>query len=102
MNEKFEIVFTAPAVYDLKRIKTYLDGLDPSIFIAFINEMERRTNSLEICPYIASVFLILHGKKYRRLRVKGYIVVYDIDDRKNMLFIDRIFHHNEDYYHKIL
>lgn len=101
MSSKFEILFTAPAAYDLKKIKTYLDGLDPSIFMQILDELELKLALLEEHPFVSAVFLVRHGISYRRIVIKGYIIVYDVRKEDDKIYIDRVFHHTEDYYRKV-
>lgn len=98
---KFDILFTAPAVYDLRKIKTYLDGVNPSIFYTLMKLLKKKMLVVEKEPYIASVFLVIQNKKYRRIIIKGYVFIYDIDETEQIIYIDRIFHQRENYYYKL-
>lgn len=101
MNSKFEILFTAPAVYDLKKIKTYLDGVNPSIFYTMMEILKKKMLVIEKEPFIASVFLVIRNKGYRRIIIKGYVFIYDVDETQQIIYIDRIFHRRENYYSKL-
>ena len=101
MDKKYKIFFTADALYDLKQIKHYLDGYDPSIFYTLFDKIKNHMSILEIHPYINMVFLIHRGIEYRRLNIKEYRVIYNIDESDNVVYIDRCFHYREDYYEKM-
>lgn len=100
MKGKYNIKITVPAIDDLYRMKFYLDGYDPSIFISIIIELELIANHLINQPYMYAMFKTLHNCVYRKVNLKKYILIYDIDDGNKVVYIDRIYHGRENYQQK--
>lgn len=85
------------AIKDLYKIKFYLDGFDPSIFISFSYQLDEVINSLRYQPYMYAKFKVRHNKEYRRIVIRNYIIVYDVIEDVKEVHIDRVFHKLEDY-----
>lgn len=98
---EYKVQFTQNAIYDLQRIKLYLDGFDPSIFISLFGKLKQRIRLLQFQPHIAEVFLILKGYEFRKIIIKNYVVIYYVNDRSKVVQIHSVFHCSEDYYNKI-
>lgn len=97
----YEVKMNKLAIKDLHNIKFYLDGFDPSIFIALTYEIDGLIESLKYQPYMYATFKKRHNKQYRKAIIRNYVVVYDVDDVSKQVYIDRIFHGSEDYMKKI-
>lgn len=44
----------------------------------------------------------IRNTEYRRIIIKGYVIVYDIDAVGSIVYIDGVFYHSEDYYKNVL
>ncbi len=97
MKDNYTVQFTGPAVDDLEKIKKYLIGYSSAIYNSFRKEFIEKINLLETQP---KIFEIIPGRtsiQYRRFFIKNYAVIYDVDDEKKMITVDRIYHCKEDY-----
>lgn len=97
MNIKYEIQFTGPASDDLEKIKHYLDGYSSSVFYSFRKEFMHKVNLLENNPKLFEALPMESSIQYRRFFVKNYAVIYDVDEKEQMVIIDRVYHCKEDY-----
>lgn len=70
MKGKYDMKITIPAIDDLHRMKFYLDGYDPSIFISMIMQLEVITNHLITQLYMYTVFKLFHNCIYRKVNLK--------------------------------
>lgn len=102
MSFKYTVEFTNPAIMDLERIKYYLDGIDPSIFIYFRSELILKIDMIEHQPKLFGVLPVKTSVEYRRFFVKQYVVIYDVDEENKLITIDRIYHSKENYYNKFI
>lgn len=101
IQSNFEVLFTRKAIIDLNRIKNYYDGQNPSFFDFFQSKIYHALQMIESQPYLHSVFLKINDMEYRRIIIYGYVIVYDVDEVTQTIFVDRIFHHSENYFKKL-
>lgn len=101
MSSKYKIQFTVPALNDLEKIKYYLDGYSPYLFYSFRKQFIDKINLLETQPKLYKVISLETSVQYRRFFVNNYAVIYDVDDEKKLIIIDRIYHCKEDYLNNV-
>jgi len=57
----------------------------------FISMLDRNMASIEIMPYLGMVY-----EDFRRLVMDDYLVFYQVDEDKNIIFVARILHGSQD------
>lgn len=97
MIDNYTVQFTGPAVDDLENIKQYLVSYSLSIYNLFRKEFIEKINLLENHPKIFEILPVRTSIQYRRFFIKNYAVIYDVDDEKKMITVDRVYHCKEDY-----
>ena len=88
------VYFAADARADLDRIAAYIARDNPARAISFIDELQRRTvDFLSLFPR--------GGTRYRKatryLVLSGYIVLYEIDDVQDAVYVLHIVHGRTDW-----
>lgn len=75
--EKKEIRWSQEALEDLQKILIYIGRQSPPVAEKVGDAIYERTSELELFPRIGTGFKF-HGRRYRRITVKGYYVIYEI------------------------
>jgi toxin ParE1/3/4 len=81
MPRKYDVVITATAQADFRKLWEYVAADSPSHALSFLNEIEARAFSLELFPerhrFISENELL--NTDYRQLVYKDYRILYRID-----------------------
>lgn len=94
MVMKYDIMFLPRADRNLIDINEYLSRFYPSTAAKFFEELDRKISLLREMPHIGQRYI--HNEKYRRLLVYDYLVLYVVDESRQMIEIHRIFHGSQD------
>ena len=101
----FTLEITASAEDDLDQITDYLGTTlaNPPAATAFLEEVERISDSLEETPLIFPLCSDpqLAELGYRKAVVRAYILVYEIDEDAQVVRVLRFFHESENYSSKL-
>lgn len=104
-NSMYKLAVSELAHEDLRSIIKYInDELSaPGAASAFADEVEQCYTRIKNNPLVYSVCSDerLAKEGYRRALVKNYILVYKVDEEKNVANIYRFFYGAEDYLNKI-
>lgn len=101
----YTLEITSSAESDIDQITDYLGNelANPSAALAFLDEVERVSDSLEetpeLFPLCADSSLAELG--YRKAIVRAYILVYEIDKASGVVRVLRFFHESENYTQKL-
>lgn len=90
--KKYNVVITATAQADFRKLWEYIAADSPSHALSFLNEIEARALSLELFPERHQLISEneLLNTDYRHLIYKDYRIIYRIDGGD--VFIIRIVH----------
>ena len=98
---KFKINLSKEAESDLENIFIYIsDEADsPEIAKKFLSKIDKKINRLKEQPFIHSLCLDspLYELGFRKLIIGNYIVIYSVDENKNVVNIIRAFHGAQNY-----
>ena len=101
MDIKYDINITESAQKDLDSIYFYIseNSLENETAIHIINELKEKIFSLETMPgrYGLVNDFSLAKMGYRHIKVKNYIVLYLMDEKKKAVAIARIIHERMNY-----
>lgn len=88
---KYDIRFTGTADTDLFEILQYIkvDLCNPIASNELYDTIFASINKLADFPYIGSI-IIYKRRKYHKLTVKNYLVVYRVDKKTRTVIIDHI------------
>ena len=97
---KYEIILAKSAKKDIEKIYQYIaDNLkEPRIASKLMYKIKKSIFSLERLPYMhAEIHIKPHNKKFRRLIINNYIVLYKIDEDKKIVSIYNVLYGKKDY-----
>ena len=101
----YKLFITRSAENDLDQIVAYLvnDLANPAAASALLDEIEAVYSRLAVLPYACAACLhpLLSAPGYRKAVIRGYLLLYRVDDARKIVYIERFFSDLEDYAHKI-
>ncbi|MCL2860698.1 MAG: type II toxin-antitoxin system RelE/ParE family toxin [Oscillospiraceae bacterium] len=105
MDDKYEVVITKKCKISLNQICGYIKNiLDAEIASNnLLDKFEQLIKTLEVSPFIyqkVERYKIL-DKEYRKVVIKNYIVIYDVDEENKKVYLDNMFYGGSNYINKI-
>ena len=85
-----ELIWTNPAVSDLKEFRNYTKMVHPN---DYISSLVKNVNLLTEQPYLGKIYSYINGIIVRQLIHEQHKVFYYIDD--NTIFIVSVVHHRQ-------
>lgn len=97
--EYYKVKITASANEAMKEIYMYISQIlkEENIAKNLQRKLEREILSLDFFPKRHEEVKIFTGKKFRRLIVKKYIVLYIVDKRTKIVYISDIYYGKMNY-----
>ena len=96
-----QVVITDTARSDLRDIALYLADLskDKNLAIRFVKELQEKTKILELFPESGAIprDRVLKSNGYRFLSRKDYLLFYQYDKERNIVYVMAIFNGKRDY-----
>lgn len=96
-----QVVITDTARSDLRDIALYLADLskDKNLAIRFVKELQEKTKILELFPESGAIprDRVLKSNGYRFLSQKDYLLFYQYDKERNIVYVMAIFNGKRDY-----
>ena len=94
-----KIVQTSEFDRDLDHIVYYLIDVlgNRQAAKALLDEIDDCIDRLQKMPYMFPECDDISLKAYRKITVRGYVVIYRVDEANNTAYILRIFHGKQDY-----
>ena len=96
-----QVVITDTARSDLRDIALYLADLskDKNLAIRFVKELQEKTKILELFPESGAIprDRVLKSNGYRFLSHKDYLLFYQYDKERNIVYVMAIFNGKRDY-----
>lgn len=98
----YSIIWAPSFKNELSNMLYYISNIlqEPKIARKTLKLITRKLEQLKYFPEINSKFFI-QNTEFRKLILKKYIVIYQIDSQKNEIYILHIFHGNQNYLSKI-
>ena len=96
----YDIILTKSAKENLTEIYSYISQnlKEPSVANKLMQRIEKSIFNLERLPYIhQKIHIKLGNKKYRRLIVGNYIILYKIDESNKIVYISNVIYGKKDY-----
>ena len=101
----YTLEITESAEADLDQITDYIGTVlaNPRAALALLEEVDRVSDALETTPEIFSLCSDsrLAELGYRKVPVKAYVLVYEIDSDEQIVRVLRFFHETENYSNKL-
>ncbi|MGI6433769.1 MAG: type II toxin-antitoxin system RelE/ParE family toxin [Syntrophomonadaceae bacterium] len=101
MGDRFQLKITPSAAHDLDEIYSYITNnlAAPQAADNVLDDIEKAILSLCDFPYRCqySHNEILRYKRYRRLVIHNYVLLYSVDDENKNVIVMRIFYGAMDY-----
>ena len=97
---EYKIIITKEAKRTLKEINKYISFrfLECNIAKKLINKIKKSINNLKQSPYMyMEIKTKFNSKKYRRIVTKNYIILYRVNEKEKIIYINRIIHSRRDY-----
>lgn len=81
----------------------YGDSKQHKIYYKLVNQIKRKVQQLEDMPkiYVKTQACDELGRRYRKIIVKQYIILYSIDEQENKIYISHIFYKKSNYFNKL-
>ncbi|MCL2354608.1 MAG: type II toxin-antitoxin system RelE/ParE family toxin [Oscillospiraceae bacterium] len=105
MDTEYKLIFTAESRNEIKKIYNYIskelyaEGAAKEL----MEKIEESVNNLKHFPFMHQKVDKYGGvnKEYRRVVVKNFIIIYDIEKDNKTVYIDHIFYGGSNYSNKI-
>lgn len=101
----YEVIVTRSAHSDLDGILDYIihELANPTAALALLEEIEAAYAILAERPkiYALCAHPLLATPSYRKIFIRGYLLVYRIDEARKAVYVERFFSDLEDYAKKI-
>ena len=105
MDIKYEIIVSEKAKHEIDDIYRYISKslMAEKAAENLVNKIERSILQLEAMPKLGSRLEIYKLKKYtyRKLIINNYIVLYRIDEERNIVYIARVVYGGRNYLNEI-
>jgi addiction module RelE/StbE family toxin len=90
----YRVTYSDDARLDVKEIVAYLAQFYANTARNFKAKLVERVNALKDMPLSCPVYV--EAPFFRRMVLGDYLLFYDVDEKKNLVTIHRIFHHARD------
>ena len=92
------------AIRDLRSIHYYISNslMEENIANNYIKKILASISTLSIMPKSHNIMEMFYKQKYRRLVVGSYIVIYNVDDEEEIVYIVRIIYGGRNYLNNLL
>lgn len=99
----YKIIWSPIFFFELENIYNYLyfKLIEPSIAKRIYYQILDKILLLDLNPERNSKVQILSNFNLRKFIIKNYIIIYEIDNNINKVFILHIFHNNQNYLEQI-
>ena len=96
----YKLVYTKSFNNDIELIRDYFKRKkETRIGASLINSIIKKLNDLSIIPerraLVRDELLAFYG--YRTLQVKNYIILFTVDVKNKVVYLERIFHGSQDW-----
>lgn len=96
----FSVVFMPEADRDMDDIEDYLSQFYASTARKFFTKLKRQITSLETMPYLYPVYDA--DTYFRKMVIDDYLLFYNVDQKRDLVVVHRIFHSKRDISRQIL
>jgi len=90
----YRVAFMEEAEKDLDGIEEYLSQFYESTVRNFFSELKQKVAVLEAMPYIYPAYE--QDTFFRRMVFRDYLIFYNVDDKRKIVVVHRIFHSARD------
>jgi len=98
----YKIIITESAKLQLEEIISYIvnELYNEKAATEFLEKVRTRFNNIKITPYMYEVCRDkrLENKKFRKIVIDNYIMIYKVIENQNNIFIVGIFYSGQEYY----
>ena len=105
MKAKSEVIITDECNSEIDKICGYIRK---NLFVDIacnnlLSEILKIIDILEYSPFIYPKIIRYKslGKNYRKITIKNYVIVYDVDETNNKVYLDHMFYGKSNYINKI-
>lgn len=101
----YKVIVTRSAQRDLDNILGYLvqELANPTAAMTLLDEVEQAYERLMEGPriYALCAHPLLSAPGYRKIVIRGYLLIFRVDEEKQAVYVERFFSDLEDYANKI-
>ncbi|MCL2342022.1 MAG: type II toxin-antitoxin system RelE/ParE family toxin [Firmicutes bacterium] len=105
METKFEVIMTDECDNELDKICNYIrqDLFANMACNSMLEEIMNTIDILEHSPFIYPKVIRYKplDKEYRKFTIKHYVIIYDVDEKENIVYLDHIYYGGSDYINRI-
>ena len=101
----YKVLRTESAERDLDEIISYLVEklCNPSAAVELLSAIDATYSRLEETPFLCALcqHKLLSRRGYRKVFIRGYLLIYRVDEEQGVVYIERFFSDMEDFEQKL-
>ena len=101
----YKVLRTESAERDLDEIISYLVEklCNPPAAVELLSAIDATYTRLEETPFLYALcqHKLLSGRGYRKVFIRGYLLIYRVDEEQSIVYIERFFSDMEDFEQKL-